>query len=86
MKQELAVTVSFQIEVATTKIVKVKRCPLPLGVYSRGSAVGTVSVFFVSVNMTPMFKRNVIKTLLIKGVKMQLKIARIWGIIDIFGW
>ena len=31
--------------------------------------------------MTPMFKRNVIKTLLIKGVKMQLKIARIWSII-----
>ena len=60
MKQELAVTVSFQIEVATTKIVKVKshkRCPLPLGVYSRGSAVGTVSVFFVSINMIPMFKR-----------------------------
>ena len=37
--------------------------------------------FFVSVNMTPMFKRNVIKTLLIKGVKMQLMIARIWSII-----
>ena len=31
--------------------------------------------------MTPMFKRNVIKTLLIKGVKMQLKIAGIWSII-----
>ena len=31
--------------------------------------------------MTPMFKRNVIKTLLIKGVKMQLMIARIWSII-----